>query len=1402
MFSEETQLKYSASTTHLELQKGILESENPSARSICFRRKFTKVPVLSSDTEENRIIGRYFDVGADGHIGANETILENIRQDVLNTGSKMISFSTPWHPNGVEESTHQEYLEQFGKCVKEEFVQHIKDATQNRKATKNCVEEAAIHMTFCASRSQSFYGREDLVKKTLTYAHRKKGGGNPLVVFGDSGAGKTSLLAKAAMASKTILSKNSAEPILIVRFCGTSPGSSSAPDLVQSILEQMSEVLEIGDLPQRSAGFKSLYTSWHNALKQANCHRPLLIVIDSIDQLSDECNGRAELDWIPDRLPAHVYLIVSTLPHIGGCFSALKKKSSLPQANFVQVEPLSMKDASSIIQGWLTDINRTLTDKQFSKLTSMATDDTDEKPSALRLKLLFDRASKWTSFQDPPDLPRTVQGLIGALFCELESDHGMALVSHFCGIIGMSRHGLSEHDMKDILSGDEEVLDHVFQYHKPSMRRLPDIVFARLLNALQGYIVQRSAFQKTVLYWYHRQFWTAAEERYLSTEKDKAKYAALIAKYFNNDMQQSFPERNLLYQPLYYVDESNGTHQFNQTKLEQLPQAFINCKHRDAIDKVVFNLSFLAAKIEAGMGRHLLYEFTLIPRATPRQEAYMRFITANLHILEKFPTLIYQRSRNVSNDNPMHKDVSTLTYSDVLPWIGNEKKWKEVEHLNKPLGSDPCTMVIESPVRVTSVTFSKLQNYILTTNTKNAVAIWDPKTGKLISTLDYGSTLLAFCSDQSVPDQLFMIAACGDGAICIRDVQVSGWDVRITHERSWKAYSEAANRVSMALSNSGQKVLTASQKGKGSSVEELKLWSVENGHTPNSPDDFTVSVDRVSPIDRRKVTFKICQVLFSPNDCHCVVVLGLHSANSPLSEKKLITIHDSNLKHIWTLEEEIQVPKSVSIFQRPEDSNIWYLVITAFKNIYLVKVDTAKPQEDLGTYICAIQARDPVNNAVVTKKHPVIMCGMFNDIMVWGLPGCSKDDEGKLYKIRNVFKVSGNSGPKLWNVQMQRPLDEESEIYQYGFLRGHNRTVRGVAVDDNNSCCTISQEGQLRLWDLDAFYNFKTPAKHDRSLRTMTLSPDNRILYTASLSGDVMVWDSTTGELKKTIIAENFESAIASMAISPDNRFMCCVVIDEPTLYLIDVVPEKDGFLSLEDVKQIHIPLFAVSTGTGESGKHSVKFSSDGSHILGTIIRSRQAFLFDVMNGKMLLLAEHHSPIRSPNFTPDGKIVVTNSYGPETDLNLTSPCKIYNIATKEYTDPKPSEKQENFFDLLNIAFLKSGKQFLASTSQKALQLRNFPSFEVVSTVENAHGRPMRHTIVVESPKQGSEYCVTSDHDGFIRVWTVPELKMLAMFCNDVPVNSVVAHFQDDGNLYICCGDIMGNVKILRVKGIK
>lgn len=47
--------------------------------------------------------------------------------------------------------------------------------------------------------------------------------------------------------------------------------------------------------------------------KHASSSHPVVLVLDSLDQQSDDDGGR-ELDWVPKKLPGNVYVILSTLP--------------------------------------------------------------------------------------------------------------------------------------------------------------------------------------------------------------------------------------------------------------------------------------------------------------------------------------------------------------------------------------------------------------------------------------------------------------------------------------------------------------------------------------------------------------------------------------------------------------------------------------------------------------------------------------------------------------------------------------------------------------------------------------------------------------------------------------------------------------------------------------------------------------------------------------------------------------------------------------------------------------------------------------------------------------------------------------------------------------------------------
>ena len=60
--------------------------------------------------------------------------------------------------------------------------------------------------------------------------------------------------------------------------------------------------------------FRSLLESFPKCLKKhASSSKPVVLVLDALDQLSDDDAGK-ELDWVPKQLPDNAYMILSTLP--------------------------------------------------------------------------------------------------------------------------------------------------------------------------------------------------------------------------------------------------------------------------------------------------------------------------------------------------------------------------------------------------------------------------------------------------------------------------------------------------------------------------------------------------------------------------------------------------------------------------------------------------------------------------------------------------------------------------------------------------------------------------------------------------------------------------------------------------------------------------------------------------------------------------------------------------------------------------------------------------------------------------------------------------------------------------------------------------------------------------------
>lgn len=169
-----------------------------------------------------------------------------------------------------------------------------------RRMARSSIKFSELHST------ASFQRRVSHTNQIMRDGYK----GVSLYVVGVSGAGKTALMAMlAAEIAKNQLHKNR---LVIIRFCGTSPGSTNGHSLVQSICHQIE--LGVGrpyNKKLASMSYVDVVTYFHGLMAA----HPVVLLIDSLDQLSDADLARSDISFLKGIVPhPKSKIIVSTLP--------------------------------------------------------------------------------------------------------------------------------------------------------------------------------------------------------------------------------------------------------------------------------------------------------------------------------------------------------------------------------------------------------------------------------------------------------------------------------------------------------------------------------------------------------------------------------------------------------------------------------------------------------------------------------------------------------------------------------------------------------------------------------------------------------------------------------------------------------------------------------------------------------------------------------------------------------------------------------------------------------------------------------------------------------------------------------------------------------------------------------
>ncbi|KAB1259118.1 Paired amphipathic helix protein Sin3b [Camelus dromedarius] len=496
---------------------------------------------------------------------------------------------------------HARYLkelgEQFVARANHQVLECLRELEAGRQELAWLYQEIRHHLGLSAEATRTFCGRQELLAQLGQWLRESNSHPHPpLVIFGPPGIGKTALMCKLAEQMPVLLGRKT---VTMLRLLGTSQMSSNARGLLQSICFQV--CLAYG-LPLPPAQVLEAHTRvvqfFHTLLHTVSCRNfeSLVILLDSVDEV-DSVHRARRVPWLPPKCPPRVHLILSACSGQRGVLDTMRQVLTDPGA-YWEVRPLSGNQGQEMIQLLLAASRRTLSPMQRDLLWASL----PECGHPGRLRLAFEEARKWASFTVPAPLASTAKEAMHQLCARLEQTHGQLLVARVLGYIMSSRHGLSEAELKDVLSLDDEVLQTVYQDWTPPSKellRFPPLLWVRLRRDLGNCLARRPVDGFTLLAIAYRQLAEVVIERYLSGP-EKAKCHGVLADFFSGAWSQgtkkliTLPlmekplnlDRKVAPQPLWFSDTVA-----NLRKLKELPYHLLHSGRIEELKQEVLGIS-------------------------------------------------------------------------------------------------------------------------------------------------------------------------------------------------------------------------------------------------------------------------------------------------------------------------------------------------------------------------------------------------------------------------------------------------------------------------------------------------------------------------------------------------------------------------------------------------------------------------------------------------------------------------------------------------------------------------------------------------------------------------------------------------------------------------------------------
>ena len=397
--------------------------------------------------------------------------------------------------------------EALADIIRKQFDELIDRLYPQDETPDPLTQERLLHESHAASKLFACIDRPAHLKALSKYAAPAEHDGRGLVVTGDSGCGKSALLAAWARD----YSKDHPDEFLFQHYFGATPESASPTGFLYRLMGELKSRYGIAeDIPTDPEKLRDALPVW---LAQTIGKGRIVLALDGLNQVQgDEPDHR--LRFLPRHFPPNVTVIASSLP--GPALDALRERGWTEQ----ELPLASEAEVGAMVDTYLSIYARSL---EPALRQDLVTAPGSRNP--LFLRTVLEELRQFGSFEKLPD--RVAHYLEAADTKELflrvisrwrEDFDGkgpkLDLVRRALTHLWAARQGLSEPEWLDLLGDGAEPL--------------PRAYWTPLFLALEPHLSQRAG----LFNFGHDFLRQAAEEAFVSSAKEQKAAHLAVADYF------------------------------------------------------------------------------------------------------------------------------------------------------------------------------------------------------------------------------------------------------------------------------------------------------------------------------------------------------------------------------------------------------------------------------------------------------------------------------------------------------------------------------------------------------------------------------------------------------------------------------------------------------------------------------------------------------------------------------------------------------------------------------------------------------------------------------------------------------------------------------------------------------